>query len=101
MQPVLCTIPGSHKPLIKIGCSSTSRGHLAENDVRNVGDSQGKDDQAGTWGDLLSPQYHRIMLLAAGLPLFQQGSGINTVIYYSSQVNAFSRCLPLRFLLGL
>lgn len=29
------------------------------------------------------------MLLAAGLPLFQQGSGINTVIYYSSQVHTF------------
>ncbi|KAK9866097.1 hypothetical protein WJX84_006291 [Apatococcus fuscideae] len=50
------------------------------------GAEQVKDDQAGTWEDLLSMQYRRIMLLAAGLPLLQQASGINTVIYYSSQV---------------
>ena len=55
--------------------------------------AQGKDEQAGSWGDLLSTRYRRIMLLAAGIPLFQQGSGINTVIYYSSQVRALHMSL--------
>lgn len=53
---------------------------------------QVKDDQAGTWEDLLSMRYRRIMLLAAGLPLLQQASGINTVIYYSSQVHSCNNC---------
>ena len=38
------------------------------------------------WGALLAPKYRRVMILAAGLPLFQQLSGINTVIFYSSEV---------------
>ena len=35
---------------------------------------------------LLEPQYRRIMILAAGLPLLQQFGGINTVILYGTQV---------------
>lgn len=42
------------------------------------------------WSALLRKRYRRIMVLAAGLPLLQQGSGINTVILYSSQVPAFT-----------
>lgn len=38
------------------------------------------------WAALLQPRYRRVMTLAVALPLFQQLSGINTVIFYSSQV---------------
>eukprot|EP00877_Chromochloris_zofingiensis_P014348 jgi/Chrzof1/9167/Cz03g38140.t1 len=38
------------------------------------------------WTGLLKPQYKWMMMLALGLPLLQQASGINTVIYYSSSV---------------
>ena len=39
------------------------------------------------WMDLLNPRYRWIMLLATLLPLFQQLSGINTCILYSSEVS--------------
>ena len=34
-----------------------------------------------SWADLLKPRYRRMMLLAAGLPLLQQLSGINSVVH--------------------
>lgn len=38
------------------------------------------------WRCLLLPAYRRVVLLAIALPLLQQASGINTVIYFSSEV---------------
>ena len=40
---------------------------------------------AAGWASLWEPRYRRVMVLAAALPLTQQASGINTVIFYSSQ----------------
>jgi hypothetical protein len=45
---------------------------------------------AGGWDCLLERQYRWMMLLALGLPLLQQASGINTVVYYSSQVRGWN-----------
>ncbi|KAK9788826.1 hypothetical protein WJX73_001137 [Symbiochloris irregularis] len=59
---------------------------LADAERQGGGDS---DRKAG-WGALLEKRYRRIMVLAACLPLLQQGSGINTVILYSSQVFAMA-----------
>ncbi len=42
----------------------------------------------GGWGSLLKRRYRRIMILAAALPILQQASGINTVVFYSSDVSA-------------
>ncbi|KAK9919103.1 hypothetical protein WJX75_009435 [Coccomyxa subellipsoidea] len=42
----------------------------------------------GGWGALLKRRYRRIMILAAALPILQQASGINTVVFYSSDVFA-------------
>ncbi|KAF6258875.1 hypothetical protein COO60DRAFT_1076306 [Scenedesmus sp. NREL 46B-D3] len=39
-------------------------------------------------GALLAHRYRLMMALAVGLPLLQQASGINTVVYYSSKVFA-------------
>lgn len=41
-----------------------------------------------TWGDILGWQspYHRLVILALGVCLSQQLSGINTVIFYSADV---------------
>ena len=41
----------------------------------------------GAWEDLAKRRYRRVMVLAAGLPLLQQLSGINTVVLFSSQVS--------------
>jgi hypothetical protein len=38
------------------------------------------------WLGLFKREYRWMMTLAIGLPLLQQASGINTVIYYSSEV---------------
>ncbi len=40
------------------------------------------------WGALRAQRYRRVMVLAAALPLAQQASGINTVIFFSTQVGA-------------
>ena len=45
----------------------------------------------GGWGALFRRRYRRIMVLASSLPIWQQASGINTVVFYSSDV---SRPLP-------
>ena len=49
------------------------------------GGGGGREEGLGV-GALLAPQYRRVMVLAAGLPLFQQASGINSVVFYSSEV---------------
>ncbi|PSC75287.1 plastidic glucose transporter 4-like isoform [Micractinium conductrix] len=38
------------------------------------------------WGALGLKRYRRVMILAVALPLAQQASGINTVMFYSTQV---------------
>jgi hypothetical protein len=50
------------------------------------GQGLGRRVAGGGWDSLLDRQYRWMMLLALGLPLLQQASGINTVVYYSSQV---------------
>eukprot|EP00878_Enallax_costatus_P015475 GHUV01016210.1.p1 GENE.GHUV01016210.1~~GHUV01016210.1.p1 ORF type:complete len:748 (+),score=249.62 GHUV01016210.1:490-2733(+) len=40
------------------------------------------------WESLFARRYRLMMALAVGLPLLQQASGINTVVYYSSKVFA-------------
>lgn len=40
-----------------------------------------------SWGDLLQPQYRRMMVLGTGLALMQQASGINSITFYSSSVS--------------
>lgn len=44
--------------------------------------------RAGAWESLMERQYRWMMMLALGLPLLQQASGINTVVYYSSKVRS-------------
>ena len=56
--------------------------HLSSNvQEQGVVQSSGKG-----WSELLEPKYRRIMLLTTLIPLFQQLSGVNTCILYSSQV---------------
>ena len=49
-------------------------------------DQQALEAREKGWLDLLNPRYRWIMLLCTMLPLFQQLSGINTCILYSSEV---------------
>ena len=54
--------------------------------ILSLQDQEVASEEEAGWATLFQKRYRRIMLLAAGLPLLQQGSGINTVILYSSQV---------------
>ena len=45
----------------------------------------GEPEQGG-WSALFLGKYRRIMILASALPIMQQLSGINTVVFYSSDV---------------
>ncbi len=42
--------------------------------------------RAGTWGDLLSPRLRLPLTIGIGLAIFQQITGINTVIYFAPQI---------------
>ena len=48
----------------------------------------------GGWGALLKRRYRRIMVLASSLPIWQQASGINTVVFYSSDVRRLPPLYP-------
>ncbi|KAK9827455.1 hypothetical protein WJX74_003381 [Apatococcus lobatus] len=47
---------------------------------------ESEDERAGNWRDLLRKRYAKAMVLALGLPIFQQLSGISSVTFYCSQV---------------
>ncbi|CAK0785259.1 hypothetical protein CVIRNUC_008465 [Coccomyxa viridis] len=54
------------------------------------GDADGQvgEPEQGGWSALFLGKYRRIMILASALPIMQQLSGINTVVFYSSDVFA-------------
>ena len=50
----------------------------------------GAAGEAGGFGALLAPRYRRVMVLAAALPLLQQASGINTIVFFSTQASSIN-----------
>ncbi|MBV8682367.1 MAG: sugar porter family MFS transporter [Caulobacteraceae bacterium] len=44
------------------------------------------DRNAGSWRELFSAQWRRPLLVAVGLAVFQQITGINAIIYYANQI---------------
>ncbi|MEM8619302.1 MAG: sugar porter family MFS transporter [Actinomycetota bacterium] len=46
------------------------------------------DEPESNWGDLLVGGARRALIVAVGLALFQQITGINSIIYYSNQILA-------------
>ncbi|MFC7344748.1 sugar porter family MFS transporter [Saccharopolyspora griseoalba] len=51
--------------------------HLAEEDERQ---------QAGGWADLKVPWIRRLLLVGFGIAVVQQISGVNTIMYYGTQI---------------
>ncbi len=48
--------------------------------------STGSGGKQAGWGDLFAPKYRKAVLIGCMLFLFQQFSGINALIYFSSSV---------------
>jgi sugar porter (SP) family MFS transporter len=47
-----------------------------------------QDSHKASWGEIFSPQWRRPLLIALGLAVFQQITGINAIIYYANQIFA-------------
>ena len=57
---------------------------MAESELREIEDSLKL--QQGDWKELLSPRLRRALIIGVGLAVFQQFTGINTVIYYAPTI---------------
>jgi sugar porter (SP) family MFS transporter len=47
-----------------------------------------EDADNASWGEVLRPAWRRPLLIAVGLAVFQQITGINAIIYYANQIFA-------------
>lgn len=71
-----------------LGYSITTSSTQNRSAQQSSGAEGGEAASAGLegWDSLFARRYKLMMALAVGLPLLQQASGINTVVYYSSKV---------------
>ena len=46
------------------------------------------DAKAASWAEIFQPKWRRPLLIAVGLAVFQQVTGINAIIYYANQIFA-------------
>jgi sugar porter (SP) family MFS transporter len=53
-----------------------------------IEESLSKDKQAAPWQEIFSHEWRRPLMVAVGLAVFQQITGINAIIYYASQIFA-------------
>ncbi len=47
-----------------------------------------EDSHTASWAEIFSPKWRRPLLIALGLAVFQQITGINAIIYYANQIFA-------------
>jgi sugar porter (SP) family MFS transporter len=47
-----------------------------------------QDSQTASWAEIFSPKWRRPLVIALGLAIFQQITGINAIIYYANQIFA-------------
>jgi SP family galactose:H+ symporter-like MFS transporter len=57
-----------------------------ETHLQEIETSLVEDKKAASWGELFSPQWRGPLLVAVGLAVFQQITGINAIIYYANQI---------------
>jgi SP family galactose:H+ symporter-like MFS transporter len=57
-----------------------------ELEIREIQTSLAEQIQRGTWADLLHQQVRPALIVGIGLAVFQQITGINTVIYYAPKI---------------
>ena len=85
-------VPESPRWLVKMGQRDAGRRILetiggsanADREMAQIEEALGQEE--GRWSELLSPGYLRALLVGTVLAVFSQFSGINTIMYYSSDV---------------
>ena len=55
-------------------------------EITEIQTSLAQQTQRGTWSDLLHPHVRPALIVGLGLAVFQQITGINTVIYYAPKI---------------
>jgi sugar porter (SP) family MFS transporter len=87
-------MPESPRWLLKRGHKEAARAVLARSraksevdaEVREIEQSLAQAKQQGRWGDLLERTLRPALTVGIGLAIFQQVTGINTVIYYAPMI---------------
>lgn len=59
---------------------------VAEMDEVNALAEEEKEEHLGGWSDLAVPWIRRLLLIGIGLGIFQQFTGINSIMYYGTQL---------------
>jgi sugar porter (SP) family MFS transporter len=54
----------------------------------SIADAIRQDSHTASWAEIFSPKWRRPLLIALGLAVFQQITGINAIIYYANQIFA-------------
>jgi SP family galactose:H+ symporter-like MFS transporter len=84
-------LPESPRWLVRHGDPTRARAILAriratsnvDAELKEIEQSFAQSEQHGNWHDLLSPTLRPALIVGIGLAIFQQVTGINTVIYYA------------------
>jgi MFS transporter, SP family, galactose:H+ symporter len=84
-------LPESPRWLVRHGEPARARAILAriratsdvDAELKEIEQSFARSQEHGNWRDLLSPSLRPALMVGIGLAIFQQITGINTVIYYA------------------
>jgi len=87
-------LPESPRWLVRRGRHDSARATLSrireqsrvEAELEEIQSSLRDSAERGTWRDLLSPGLRPALIVGIGLAIFQQVTGINTVIYYAPMI---------------
>ena len=56
--------------------------------LNSIAETISKEGKKASWGEVFGKEWRRPLLIAVGLAIFQQITGINAIIYYANQIFA-------------